>query len=246
VSAALALAAAAFAPPALVLELIILAQAAPAAVLLFVPHRADAPQRADDHALQRYVLPGVVIGILSPVSMIVVRSLVADALSWHESGVLQALWRLSDWICGFAAGVLSVLYLPRLAAAYPQAGLAPVLRESARNVLAPSALLFVLLFAFYSPVLELLYDPSFKASPLVVGLLFAGSLARIAAWIPLFGLYAASRTRAIAVGELLSLPLFAALAFAAGDRLTLEVVGALWLATYLAYGAFNLWALRRP
>jgi PST family polysaccharide transporter len=244
-SAALALAAAAFAPPALVMELIIVAQAAPAAVLLFVPHRAAAPGRADDHALQRYVLPGVVIGILSPASMIVARSLVADALSWHESGVLQALWRLSDWICGFASGVLSVLYLPRFAAAYPQARLAPVLRESARTVLLPSALLFLLLFAFYSPVLEALYDPSFRAPPLAAALLFAGSLARIAAWIPLFGLYAAARTRAIAVGELLSLPLFAVLAFAAGDRLTLEVVGALWLATYLAYGMFNFWALRK-
>jgi O-antigen/teichoic acid export membrane protein len=120
-----------------------------------------------------------------------------------------------------------------------------VLRESARTVLLPSALLFLLLFAFYSPVLEALYDPSFRAPPLAAALLFAGSLARIAAWIPLFGLYAAARTRAIAVGELLSLPLFAVLAFAAGDRLTLEVVGALWLATYLAYGMFNFWALRK-
>jgi len=244
-AAALALAAAALAPHAFVLELIIVAQAAPAAVLLFVPHRAAAPERAEDHALERYVLPGVVIGILSPASMIVARSLVADALSWHESGVLQALWRVSDWICGFASGVLSVLYLPRFAAAHPQARLAPVLRESARTVLLPSAVLFLLLFAFYSPVLEALYDPSFRAPPLAVGLLFAGSLARIAAWIPLFGLYAATRTRAIAVGELLSLPLFAALAYAAGDGLTLEIVGALWLATYLAYGAFNFWALRK-
>ena len=245
VSAAISLAAAALAPPGVVLELIIVAQAAPAAVLLFVPHRADAPERADDRALRRYILPGIVIGILSPASMIVARSVVADALSWHESGVLQALWRMSDWICGFAAGVLSVLYLPRLAAAYPKAGLAPVLRESALTVLLPSALLFLLLFAAYQPVLAALYDPSFQAPPLAVALLFAGSLVRIASWIPLFGLYAASRTRAIAVGELLSLPLFAALAFAAGDRLTLELVGALWLASYLAYGAFNLWALRR-
>lgn len=250
VSAALALAAAALTPRAYLIELVVLAQAAPAAVLLFVPHRAAAPERAADHALRRYVLPGVVIGILSPASMIVVRSLVADALSWHESGVLQALWRVSDWICGFASGVLSVLYLPRFAAAYAdakfaRAGLAAVLRESARSVLLPSGVLFLLLFLSHAPVLAALYDPSFQASPLAAGLIFAGSLARIAAWIPLFGLYAASRTRAIAVGELLSLPLFAALCFAAGDRLTLELAGALWLATYLAYGAFNLCALRR-
>jgi PST family polysaccharide transporter len=242
---AISLGAAAFAPQDLVMELIVVSQAVPAVVLLGVPHRSRAPQRADDHALERYILPGVAIGILSPLSMLVVRSLVADALSWHESGVLQALWRMSDWICGFAAGVLSVLYLPRMAAAYPRPGLAPVLRESMKSVLLPSALLFLLLFAFHRPVLEALYDPSFEVSPLVVALLFAGSLVRVAAWIPLFGLYAALRTRAIAIGELLSLPLFAALAFALGDRLTLEALGALWLATYLAYAVFNFWACAR-
>jgi PST family polysaccharide transporter len=244
-AAAISLGAAALAPPDLVLELIVVSQAAPALVLLGVPHRAAAAPRAEDRALERYIVPGLVIGILSPLSMLVARSLVADALSWHESGVLQALWRISDWICGFAAGVLSVLYLPRMAAAYPQPGLAPVLRESMGTVLLPSALLFLLLFAFYRPLLEALYDPSFQAPPLVVALLFAGSLARIAAWIPLFGLYAMRRTRAIAVGELLSLPLFAALAFAAGESLTLELVGALWLASYLAYAAFNFWACAR-
>jgi PST family polysaccharide transporter len=246
VAAALPLAASVVAPTAYTLELIVVAQALPAAVLFLVPHRADAPRRAEDHALERYVLPGVVIGILSPASMLAARSLVADALSWHESGVLQALWRISDWICGLAAGVLSVLYLPRLAAAYPQPGLGPVLRESAKFVLLPSALLFVALFALHAPLLVLLYDDSFQASPLAAGLIFAGSLARIAAWIPLFGLYAALRTRAIAVGELLSLPLFVALVFAAGDRLTLELVGALWLASYAAYALFNVWALRTP
>ncbi len=147
-SAALALAAAVFAPQAFVMELIILAHAAPAVVLLFVPYRSTAPQRAKDRALERYVLPGLAIGILSPASMIVARSLVADALSWHESGVLQALFRISDWICVFAGGVLSVFYLPRFAAASPRGGLDPLLRESARTIMLPSVLLFFVLFAF--------------------------------------------------------------------------------------------------
>ena len=77
-------------------------------------------------------------------------------------------------------------------------------------------------------------------------LLFCGTLVRIASWIPLYALYAMHRTRAIAVGELLSLPLFAAILWAAGDALTLELAGAAWLACYLAYGAFNLWAAGLP
>jgi O-antigen/teichoic acid export membrane protein len=245
VSAAMSLAAAAFAPRAFVTELIVLSQAAPALVLLLVPHGAEAASREEDHALQRYVLPGLVIGILSPASMLVARGVVGETLSWHDSGVLQALWRISDWVCGLAAGVLAVLYLPRFAAAHPSPGLGPVVREAAVMVLLPSAVLFALLFAFHRPLLAALYVPGFETTPTAVALLFAGSLARIASWIALFALYAAVRTRAIALGELLSLPLFAALVVAAGDALTLESVGVFWLVAFLAYTGFNSWAVRR-
>jgi PST family polysaccharide transporter len=245
VSAAMSLAAAVFAPRALVMELIVLSQAAPALALFLVPHSAEAPARGEDHALQRYVLPGLVVGVLSPASMLVARGVVGETLSWHDSGVLQALWRISDWVCGLAAGVLAVLYLPRFAAAHPSPGLGPVVREAAAMVLLPSAVLFALLFAFHRPLLAALYVPSFEATPTAVALLFAGSLARIASWIALFALYAAVRTHAIALGELLSLPLFAALLVVAGEALTLESVGVFWLVAFLAYTAFNSWAVRR-
>jgi hypothetical protein len=55
----------------------------------------------------------------------------------------------------------------------------------------------------------------------------------------------ASHSRDRASGELFSLPLFAALAFAAGDALTLEMVGLFWLLAFVVYTAFNCWALRR-
>jgi PST family polysaccharide transporter len=236
-----ALAAAALAPRSLLLEALVVSQALPAVVALVALADGAKSRVPGDRAIERYLLPGVVIGVFSPLSMIAVRSLVADALSWHDSGVLQALWRIADWVCGLAAGVLSVLYLPRFAAAHPRPGLGPALREAVKTVLLPCALLFALLFAFHRPLLEALYDPSFRAPPLAVALLFAGSLARIAAWIALFGLYAARRTRAIAAGEVLSLPLFAALVFAAGGDLTLEAVGLFWLGAFLCYAAFNFW-----
>ena len=245
VCALLPLCAAAFASRAHIVEWMVLAQAAPALVFLLVPHRAEARARAEDHALQRYILPGIVVGILSPASMLVARGVVGEGLSWHDSGVLQALWRMSDWVCGLAAGVLGVLYLPRFAAAHGSPAFAQELRAATITVLLPSAVLFLLLFALHRPLLEALYDSSFQASPLAVGLLFVGSLVRIGSWIALFALYATVRTRAIAVGELFSLPLFAALTFGAGNALTLEMVGAFWLVSFVAYTAFNYWALRK-
>jgi PST family polysaccharide transporter len=245
-SAAASLAVAALAPADLVLQLLALSQAAPALILFFVrPSMAKARFRARSHPLRRYVIPGLAIGILSPASMLVARSTVGESLSWHEAGVLQSLWRLSDWICGFAGGILSVYFLPRFAAVRASPLLAHELRRAALWIVLPSLIAFAALFLAHRPLLAALYDPAFQASHRAVALVFAGSLVRIASWIPLFALYAMRRTTAITLGELFSLPLFAVLLIVLGSRLSLESAGALWLVVYAVYCAFNFWALRR-
>jgi PST family polysaccharide transporter len=240
------LTAAATAPQDLLFEALAAAYAAPALVLLMLRRPMDRKPPGGHHALRRYVLPGLSIGILSPASLLAARALVADALSWHEAGVLQALWRLSDWVCGLAGGVLSVYYLPRLAAAQRRGELHAEIRAILARLVLPAALLLGALFAFHRPLLAALYQPGFVASDGTVALVFAGSLVRIASWVALFALYAMRRTSAIAIGELLSLPLFAALLALSGERLTLELAGALWLLSFAVYCGFNFWAVRRP
>lgn len=245
-SALVALAAALLAPARLLLECLALSQALPAVVLLWVRPAPGRPRfRARSHPLRRYILPGLAIGILSPASLLAARAIVGEALSWHDAGVLQALWRVSDWVCAFAAGFLSVYYLPRFAALRSSPELPAEMRRAALRTLAPAIAVFVLLFLVQGPLIAALYEPGFAAPDGAVALLFAGSVVRIASWIPLVALYAMRRTRAIAAGELLSLPLFAALCAAFGKDLTLPIVGAVWLASFVAYSLFNFWAARR-
>ena len=245
-SAAATLLASVLAPQRFILEAIVLSQALPAAVLLFLSRPGPAPERATKrpHPLRRYVLPGLAIGILSPASMLVARGAVGEALSWHEAGVLQALQRLTDWVCVFAAGYLSLHYLPRFAAARSMPALMLEMRQAAMAILLPSTAVLGALFLLHGPLLAAMYEPGVRASNAAAGLFFAGSLLRIASWIPLFALYALRRTGAITLGEFLSLPLFAALTAAAGNLLTLELAGAFWLMSYGVYGTYNLWAAR--
>ena len=243
-SAALPLAAALLAPMNQLAMLVVLAHAAPGLALLLAMKRPQAPPRfrTSSHPLRRYVLPGLAIGILSPLSMLVARAAIGEGLSWQDAGVLQALWRVADWVCGIAAGVLAVYFLPRFAA---RGDLMTELVRAAKWVLIPAAAVFAALFMMQEALLAALYDDTFRAPPSAVALLFAGSLVRIASWIPLFALYALRRTRAIALGELLSLPLFASLTVLATQRLSLTLTAGLWLASFAAYLAFNFWAARR-
>lgn len=242
VSAGLPLAVALAAPAWAMLACLVLAQALPALVLLAFPLRGVA---RTDHPITRYVLPGISIGVLTPASMLVARAAVGESLSWHDAGVMQALWRIGDWIGGFAGGLWAIYFLPQVAAAQGTEHFSALLRTALRVIVLPSAAVLAACFIWHRPLLAALYDPSFQAPDAAVLLFFAGSVARVASWIPLLGLYVLHRTRAIALGELASVPLFATLVVLAGERLTLELAGAFWLLAYCAYAGFNYRALRR-
>ncbi|MBI4292316.1 MAG: hypothetical protein HY661_12640 [Betaproteobacteria bacterium] len=250
-AAVLPLLAAVGAPQSGVLAALAVSQALPALAVVFVIGASSSTPGASPQweqnrrTLRRYVTPGVVIGVLTPASMLAARSIVSSVMSWHDAGLLQSLWRVSDWVASVAGGIMAVYFLPRLSAAHGTPRFALELRRTALMTIAPAAVALAMLFALQRPVFALLYDASFRMSDTTVALFFAGSLARIASWVPFFALYAMRRTRAVTAGEFLSLPLFAALLGVFQDGLTLERASALWLLAYLAYWLFNRTMVKR-
>lgn len=241
-SAAL-LAAALAAPQAQVLAALALAQGLPALAAMIALRGAASD--GDYGALRRYIPPGLAIGLLTPLSMVAVRDIVSIQMSWHDVGLIQALWRVSDWVASVASGVMAVYFLPRLSAAHGTPRFAEELRRAGLVTLVPSAFALFALGALHRPVFSLLYDASFLMTGATVALFFAGTLVRIASWLPLYALYAMRRTGPLVVGEFLSMPLFAALLAAYPRPLSLDAAGALWVAAYTGYALFNLWAMRR-
>jgi PST family polysaccharide transporter len=244
-TAAVLLAAALAAPREDVLAALTLAQSLPAVAAVLVMAKRTPQARVDHGPLRRYILAGLAIGLLTPLATVAVRDIVSVRMSWHDVGLVQALWRVSDWVASVAAGVMAVYFLPRLAAAHGTAKFAAELKRAALATILPSGFALLALGAFHRPVLSLLYDESFGMSDATVGLFFAGTLVRIASWLPLYALYAMRRTGPLVVGEFLSMPLFAALLAALPVPLSLEAAGALWLAAYTGYALFNVWAVRR-
>lgn len=202
---------------------------------------ADRPLGAQHfRQLLRFVPVGLAIGIMSPVAMLLVRGMLAQTLSWDEVGFMQALWRCSEWVTATAAGVLSLIFLPRFSNTYGSAPFKQEMRRAAALVLLPAAILLLLIYANQHALLAMLYDSRFMVSDAAVAWLMLGSWVRIASWLFLFGLFAAQRTRLIIAGEILSLPLYALLLWLFAAGMTLERSALLYLLSYLAYLGFNL------
>jgi len=193
--------------------------------------------------LVKFVPVGLAIGIMSPVSMLLVRGMLSGALSWSDVGFLQALWRSTEWVTATAAGVLSLIFLPRFSSAYGSVRFKKEMTRAGMMVLIPAACLLLLIFFNQRAMLAALYDARFVVSDETAALIMLGSWIRIASWLFLFGLFAAHRTRLIVAGELLSLPLFALLLWLFAEGMTLERTALLYFVSYLVYLVFNAIAL---
>ena len=204
---------------------------------------ADAPSwRASP--LKRYLLAGLSIGIMSPASIMWSRAQLAHGLSWDEVSQLQALWRSSEWVTGLAGSLIGLVYLPRMAAAADRPAFLREVERTWKFLCIPGALAIGLLWAAQGLVIPLLYSEKFVMPAAASALFLFGDALRLASWAPLHGLFATERTKAVAIGEWLSLPLFAAL-LTVLDVKSLVVAGACYAATYVVYLAFNVWCIYR-
>ena len=197
------------------------------------------------HGLRPFVMAGIAIGILSPAATAAARMEIAASASWEAAGAVQALWRSSEWITAIAAGLLNAHFLPRLSAARDARAFDVELRASARQVVLPAMLALALLWLLLPQALALLYREGLPVGRLDAVPFFAGDALRMLSWIFLFGLFARGAGWAVTAGELLSLPLFAALLLMLPGPLALPAVGLAWMLAYAVYAGFNFWALRR-
>lgn len=200
-------------------------------------------QREHFQQLIKFVPVGLAIGIMSPVSMLVIRGLLSGMLSWDDVGFLQALWRSSEWVTSTAAGVLSLVFLPRMSAAWGTSRFRNELLRAGMFVLIPAASLLLFIYFNQRAILSTLYNARFAVSNETAALFLLGCWIRITAWIFLFGLFAAHRTRLIVAGEILSLPLIALLLWVFRDGMTLERTALIYVASYCVYLGFNAAAL---
>jgi len=199
--------------------------------------------RENFRKLVKFVPVGLAIGIMSPVSMLLVRGMLSGSISWNDVGFLQALWRSTEWVTATAAGVLSLIFLPRFSSTYGTARFKLEMLRAGVMVLTPAACLLLLIYFNQRFMLALLYDTRFVVSDQTAALIMLGSWIRIASWVFLFGLFSAHRTGLIMAGEILSLPLYALLLWLFADGMTLERTAWLYFASYLVYLVFNAAAL---
>ena len=187
--------------------------------------------------LVKYLPAGFSIGLLTPLSMLISRSLIVNNLDWESAGATVALLRASDWILNIAQSTLYFYFLPKISKEINQTNPIKALFRITVYVLVPSFIALVLLYILREPILHLLYDSRLNIDSTLSLIFWGGDFLRIISAIFLMGLYSLHCSKTIAFGEFLSQPLYVLLLFL-GAASSLINVGLAHLSTYLIYALF--------
>ena len=198
--------------------------------------------------LLTYLPAGLSIGLLSPLSLIAAREIMARAWGWEAVASVQAIWRSADWVAALVSGMLSLMFLPRMSRAIsarePSRALRRELWAAVRWLWVPAACVLGIMIWAGPQWLVGLFGLSVVPESTIFAMFLLGEWVRMGSWILLYGLFATGAQRAIALGELCSLPLFAGLLWLIGPELSMHSAAVAYLGAYMTYLAFNLWVIR--
>ena len=181
-----------------------------------------------------FLTAGFSVGLLTPASIFLVRTIIAKEFSWDTVGIVTAIWRLSDWILACAVGYLNIYFLPMMAQITDQNTFLKRFCRIFIYVLIICSLSFFILYIFQSQIFSFLYNDTFKVPALILIIFWVAELFRIAAATFVVGLYVYQSSNLIAICELLSQPLFALILFNL-ENFTLINISLNYLYCYIVY-----------
>ena len=189
--------------------------------------------------LLHYVAPGFSIGILTPISVIAIRSLIAYHQNWYYSGVVTALFRISDSVLNTAFILLYFHFLPIISESSKDINIIRSIKEILAKIFIPSFLTLCLIIFFREEILGFFYSNTITPSLQICSYFWIGDSFRVLASIFLMTLYVLHATKTIAILDFFSQPLLAFILFM-GAANSLKNIGISHLAVYFMYSILCL------
>lgn len=185
-----------------------------------------------------FTVTGFTVGILTPLSTVIIRAEMYREMNWESVGIATALWRTSDWILSIVNSALYYYVLPK-ASIEAAAGRSSKMMINVFIILFfPALVTFGILFSFQDFILAKLYSNNIEIKSEIITYFWIGDIFRMYSGILIFGLYTLHANRAITIGEFFSQPLLAFI-LALGFANTLINVGASHLITYIIFAIIN-------
>lgn len=162
---------------------------------------------------KKYALMGIIPMILTPIVLTAIRSLIGTSIGWHEAGLWQGAFRISDFFNVAFSSVLGVILLPKLSKLKNEKSFFKTLWYALLGVLLVAFILIFSMFFLKEFVIQFILSEEFLPVAKQMHLQWIGDFFRCGSWCLGIGLIAKQSAKAFLFLEILSQSLFFILSF---------------------------------
>ncbi|WP_343633323.1 O-antigen translocase [Roseateles sp.] len=200
------------------------------------------PDPTQSRLLGGFALIGLAGALLPPLSQTAARYGISTSIGLHDTGLWQALMRISDTHLMLLTTTLSVYLLPRLSEIRTRDELRHEVVQGQKFIVPLVVTTALVLWLSREWLITALLSPAFRPLADVLGLQLIGDVVKISSWIFAYTLISRAKTRAYLINEFVFALLSPALTVAGAHYGGLTGTAAAYIAVYLLYWV-SVWAL---
>lgn len=200
------------------------------------------PDPAQARLLGKFALIGLAGALLPPLSQTVARYGISTIVGLHDTGLWQALMRISDTHLMLLTTTLSVYLLPRLSEIRTPGELRSEVSQGQKFIVPLVIATALAIWLSREWLIDVLLSPAFRPLADVLGLQLIGDVVKISSWIFAYTLISRAKTRAYLTNEFIFALLSPALTIAGAHYGGLEGTAMAYILVYMLYW-ISVWAL---
>ena len=154
--------------------------------------------------LNRYALAGIASAICMPIAQTLIRSYISETNGEFNTGIWQALNRLSEVYLVLISSVISMYVLPKVSSAKGKKELRGALSPILIFTAAMATVAVLIVYVFRSEFIILLFDSRFFVMERFFIYQLPGDLFKITSWVFSFSLLALGHARVVMLLEIIS------------------------------------------
>ncbi|EJG0326644.1 TPA: O-antigen translocase [Vibrio parahaemolyticus] len=196
-------------------------------------------------AIRSYMLMAITSALTVPVSIMIVRGILADKVGWDITGQWQAVWKISEVYLGVITMALGTYYLPRLASIK---GVDNTIREINRTVVVILPIVTVLAVIIYfmrDLIILLLFTSDFSGARDLFAIQLTGDVIKIISWLYAYPMLSHGATRLYISSEIIFSINFVVIGFFFIDYYGVDGANLSYLINYTLYLLFVTFNVRR-
>lgn len=191
------------------------------------------------------MLMAITSALTVPISLILVRTILIEAVGWDAAGYWQAVWKISEVYLGVITLALSTYYLPRLSSLVGVEAIVGEIHRTARVVIPVVAVMALAVYLLRDIAIWLLFTAEFNSARDLFAIQLCGDIMKIASWLYAYPMLSRGATRIFIISEIISSITFVVLSYSLVNVMGVEGAPMAYLVNYCLYFLFVFFNVRK-